>query len=114
MSEGMYLDSNNTWRMVCGCTEANVLDGNHNVCRNKDDVNLEEVTLNGIISSCENLLDDLEQGAIMEDKDMQDLIYADNVILNIQQKISKQLNPSNISNTEIPSKGKGVFNHLRG
>ena len=96
MSEGMYLDSNNTWRMACGCTEANALDGNHNVCRNKDDVNLEEVTLKGIISSCELMLDDLEQGAIMEDKDMQDLIYADNVILNIQQKISKQLNPSHI------------------
>ena len=30
--EGMYLDENNTWRMGCGCTEANVLDGNHNVC----------------------------------------------------------------------------------
>lgn len=28
----MYLDKTNTWRMECGCTEANVLDGNHNVC----------------------------------------------------------------------------------
>ena len=33
--DGMYLDANNTWRMECGCTEANVLDNNHNVC-NKD------------------------------------------------------------------------------
>ena len=33
-TEGMYLDETNTWRMKCGCTEANVLDGNHNVCRN--------------------------------------------------------------------------------
>ena len=32
---GMYLDGNNTWRMKCGCTEANVLDNNHNEC-NKD------------------------------------------------------------------------------
>ena len=32
--DGMYLDENNTWRMDCGCTEANVLDGNHNVCEN--------------------------------------------------------------------------------
>lgn len=31
----MYLDGNNTWRMKCGCTEANVLDNNHNEC-NKD------------------------------------------------------------------------------
>ena len=29
--EKMYLDKTNTWRMECGCTEANVLDGNHNV-----------------------------------------------------------------------------------
>ena len=27
-----YIDSNNTIRADCGCTEANVLDGNHNVC----------------------------------------------------------------------------------
>ena len=33
--EKMYLDDTNTWRMECGCTEANVLDDNHNVC-NKD------------------------------------------------------------------------------
>ncbi len=32
----MYLDETNTWRMECGCTEANVLDGNHNVCNKKD------------------------------------------------------------------------------
>ena len=31
--DGMCLDENNTWRMDCGCTEANVLDGNHNVCK---------------------------------------------------------------------------------
>jgi hypothetical protein len=35
--EGMYLDENNTWRMDCGCTEANVLDGNHNVCKKTTD-----------------------------------------------------------------------------
>ena len=31
-TEGMYLDDSNTWRMACGCTEASVLDGIHNVC----------------------------------------------------------------------------------
>ena len=31
--DGMYLDKNNTWRMKCGCTEANVIDGNHNECK---------------------------------------------------------------------------------
>jgi hypothetical protein len=62
----------------------------------REDFSLEEVTLQGIISSCENLLDDLDCSASIEEKDMQDLIYSDNVILNIQQKISKQLNPSHI------------------
>jgi hypothetical protein len=64
---------------------------------NKEDICLEEITLQGIISSCENLLDDLDYCASIEEKDMQDLIYADNVILNIQQKVSKELNPTNIN-----------------
>ena len=34
VNNSMYLDETNTWRMECGCTEANVIDGNHNVCRN--------------------------------------------------------------------------------
>ena len=34
VNNAMYLDDANTWRMGCGCTEANVLDGNHNVCIN--------------------------------------------------------------------------------
>lgn len=106
MTEGMYLDPNNTWRMPCGCTEANALDGNHNVCRNKDDISLEEVTLQGIISSCELILDDLEQSAILNEKDMQDLVYADNAILDIEQRLSKQLNPSNIKGGFYPSDGE--------
>lgn len=61
----------------------------------REDISLEEITLQGIISSCENLLDDLEQGASMEDKDMQDLVYADNVIMDIQQRVAKELSPSN-------------------
>ena len=36
--DGMYLDENNTWRMDCGCTEANVLDDNHNVCEKTTDI----------------------------------------------------------------------------
>ena len=61
----------------------------------REDISLEEITLQGIISSCENLLDDLEEGASMEDKDMQDLVYADNVIMDIQQRVAKELSPSN-------------------
>lgn len=29
---GSYLDWTDTWRELCGCTEASVLDDNHNVC----------------------------------------------------------------------------------
>lgn len=61
----------------------------------REDISLEEITLQGIISSCENLLDDLEEGASIEDKDMKDLIYADNVIMDIQQRVAKELSPSN-------------------
>ena len=31
-SSGQYVDSTNTIREYCGCSEANVLDNNHNVC----------------------------------------------------------------------------------
>ena len=31
-STGRYLDSTDTWRELCGCTEASVLNDNHNVC----------------------------------------------------------------------------------
>ena len=64
---------------------------------NKEDDPLEETILKGIISSCENMLDDLEEGASINDKDMQDIIYADNVILDIQQRIGSNLSPTNIN-----------------
>lgn len=65
---------------------------------NREDDPLEETIIKGIISSCENMLDDLEQGASINNKDMQDIIYADNVLLDIQQNLFKQLHPSNITN----------------
>ena len=61
-----------------------------------EDDSLEETTLKGIISSCENMLDDLEQGANISDKDMQDIIYADNVLIEIQQRIASNFTPTNI------------------
>lgn len=76
------------------------------------EVSSEEIILQGIISSCENLLDDLEQGANIEDKDKQDLVYADNVIMEIQQRVGKKLTPSNINSTQIDN--KNPFDHLRG
>jgi len=76
---------------------------------NKEDVSLEEITLQGIISSCENLLDDLEQGASINDGDMADLTYADNVILDIQQRVSEKLSPSNIEGGFYPSMSDRVY-----
>ena len=67
---------------------------------NKEDDPLEDTILKGIISSCENMLDDLEQGANIEEKDMQDIIYADNVLLDIQQRLSEQLKPTNINSSQ--------------
>jgi hypothetical protein len=63
---------------------------------NKEDTSLGEITLKGIISSCENLLDDLEGRASIAEIDMKDLIYADNVVLGIQQRTGERLNPSNL------------------
>ena len=68
---------------------------------NREDDPLEETIIKGIISSCENMLDDLEchageKEAYIKDRDMQDIIYADNVLLNIQVELSKQLKPTNI------------------
>jgi hypothetical protein len=72
---------------------------------NKEDEVLEETIIKGIISSCENMLDDLEchageKEAYIKDRDMQDIIYADNVLLDIQQRLSKQLVPSNITQSQ--------------
>ena len=67
---------------------------------NKEDESLKETTIKGIISSCENMLDDLEQNVCINDRDMQDIIYADNVLLDIQQRLSKQLVPSNITQSQ--------------
>ena len=75
----------------------------------KEDFSLEEITLQGIISSCENLLDDLEQGASINDKDMQDLVYADNVILDIQQRVGSQIAPSNIKGGYYASNGDTIL-----
>ena len=33
---GMYLDAEGTWREPCGCTEAAVLDDEHNVCTSSE------------------------------------------------------------------------------
>ena len=63
---------------------------------NKEDISLEEITLKAIISSCENLLDDLEVGNNINESDMKALIFAENVILDIQQRIGSNLSPTHI------------------
>ncbi len=72
---------------------------------NKEDDPLEETILKGIISSCENMLDDLEEGASINDKDMQDIIYADNVLLDIQQKLASSFTPTNIQGGHYDTDG---------
>jgi hypothetical protein len=54
----------------------------------------EEKYLKQIISSCELILDDMEQGAKISQSNFNMLGFADHLMLNIQQQISKQLNPS--------------------
>ena len=71
----------------------------------KEDVSLEEITLQGIISSCENLLDDLEEGASINDEDMKYLIYTDNMITEIQQRVGESFSPSNIQGGHYSSDG---------
>ena len=75
---------------------------------NKEDEVLEETILKGIISSCENMLDDLEEGASINDKDMQDIIYADNVLLNIQQRLCESFLPTNIQGGHYSTDGSFV------
>ena len=70
-----------------------------------EDDSLEETTLKGIISSCENMLDDLEEGASISNKDMQDIIYADNVLIEIQQRIASNFTPTNIEGGHYSTDG---------
>jgi hypothetical protein len=72
---------------------------------NKEDDPLEETIIKGIISSCENMLDDLEEGASINDKDMQDIIYADNVLLDIQQRLASSFTPTNIQGGHYDTDG---------
>ena len=54
----------------------------------------EEEYLKQIISSCELILDDLEQGANLSQGNFNMLGYCDGIMFRMQQEIYKQLNPS--------------------
>ena len=75
----------------------------------KDDMPLDEISLQGIISSCENLLDDLAEGASINDEDMKYLIYADNMIAEIQQRVGENFSPSNIQGGHYATDGTFVL-----
>ena len=64
---------------------------------NREDISKEEFFLYNIISSCECILDDLENGANIEQSDFNNLGYVDGIMLRMQHNVNKQLNPSNIN-----------------
>lgn len=55
----------------------------------------EEELLKQIISSCELILDDIDQGARISEANFNILGLTDNAVFKMQQEINKQLNPSN-------------------
>ena len=63
---------------------------------NTEDISKEEFYLYDIISACENILDDLENGANIEQADFNNLGYVDGIMLRMQHNVNKQLNPTNI------------------
>ena len=63
---------------------------------NREDISKEEYHLYNIISACENILDDLENGANIEQADFNNLGYVDSIMLRMQHNVNKELNPTNI------------------
>jgi len=55
----------------------------------------EEELLKQIISSCELILDDMDQGARISEGNFNILGLTDSAVFKMQQEINKQLNPSN-------------------
>ena len=65
---------------------------------NREDISKEEYYLYDIISACENILDDLENGAHIEQADFNNLGYVDGIMLRMQHNVNKQLMPTNTKN----------------
>tara|TARA_B100001094_G_C18157727_1_gene787462 strand:- start:1862 stop:2053 length:192 start_codon:yes stop_codon:yes gene_type:complete len=53
--------------------------------------------LQSIISLCELMLDDVENGAILDDQGQRELLHIHNFTRGLQLDLSKQLTPSNIN-----------------
>ena len=64
----------------------------------KEDLTKEQYHLYDIISACESILDDIEDGAKIEQSDLNNLGHADHIIMKIQHNVNRQLNPTNINN----------------
>lgn len=62
-------------------------------------MNKEEQYLKQIISSCELVLDDIDQGAKISQANFNMLGYAERTMFRIQQEINRQLAPSNTRTT---------------
>jgi len=62
---------------------------------NREDISKEEYYLYDIISACENILDDLENGANIEQADFNNLGYVDGIMLRMQHNVNRQLMPTN-------------------
>jgi|TARA_B100001094_G_scaffold154857_1_gene149857 hypothetical protein len=54
----------------------------------------EEEYLKHIISSCELILDDMDQGGKISQANFNMLGYCDGIMFRMQQELSKQLNPT--------------------
>ena len=63
---------------------------------NREDISKEEYYLYDIISACECILDDMEDGAKIEQADFNNLGYVDGIMLRMQHNVNRQLNPTNI------------------
>lgn len=65
----------------------------------------EEKYLKDIISSCELILDDMNDGASMNQSDFNMLGYVYGIIFRMQQNVNKQFTPSNIKGGFYPADG---------
>lgn len=61
--------------------------------------------LEKIISSCECILDDFENGASIEQSDFNMLGYCCGIMSRIQENVNKQFTPSNIKGGFYPADG---------
>ena len=62
---------------------------------NREDISKEEYYLYNIISACECILDDLENGANIEQGDFNNLEYVDGIMLPMQHNVNRKLMPTN-------------------